>query len=328
MNMLEPCIRKLGVLLGLLCVILSPLLYAAPAQAGWRTYVSRSGTYNNYCDITSPCLSFDVALSHTEDGGQITCLDQGSFGGNGNQVTITQSVTIDCNGVDAWTTGDQSTLTETDLLVINAPGKVVHLRNLDISGVLPEIGLNGIVIQAAAAVNIENCTIKNFAQNGISDRRSSGGQLTISNTVLSNNGASGSGGIDIVPSSGATIQVVINHSEIKGNNFGIGADGRQGGIIRATVRDSVISGNIANGVSAISSGASVAFLLDQTDVTGNAVGLYASGSGAGMAARNTGVFNNTIGLEAVNGGKLLTAGNNNVIGNPTEGAFTGSAGQQ
>lgn len=82
----------------------------------------------------------------------------------------------------------------------------------------------------------------------------------------------------------------------------------------------MVPGNTENGITAIGSGASVVFMVDQTKVTGNLAGLFAGGSNAGMLARHTTVFKNTIGLDAVNGGTLITYGNNSVNGNTTNGA--------
>ncbi len=331
--------KKIALPLAALVVALVIQSYAGPVQAGnyIRTYVIATGNDSNLasgCQPSAPCQSFNTALAATIEGGVVNCLGTSeSDSEDTTPINITQAVTIDCHGAVAAHTSSQVTG-----LVINAPasGAVVTLRGVTIDGLSGYqngslAGTTGVLIQAAAVVNIEDCVIENFAASGIVDQRGSGsGQLFIRNTVVRANGniTAGNGGIDIVPGSGATIQVVIDRSQISANNFGIGADGRQGGTIRATISDSVVSGNRANGISAISSGASVALLLDQAKVTANGVGLYASGSNAAMAARNTSVFNNTTGLEAVSGGKLLTYGNNSVTGNPTEGAFTGTAGLQ
>jgi hypothetical protein len=111
-----------------------------------------------------------------------------------------------------------------------------------------------------------------------------------------------------------------------GNYFGVVADGTQGGTIRDTISDSVVSGNTENGITMSSSGSSVVFIVDQTKVSGNFHGLVAGGTGAAMLARNTSVFNNTAGLYAVSGGTLYSYGNNSVNGN--NGSFTGTVGLQ
>src|SRR5205807_8536137 len=58
-----------------------------------RTWVSGVGDDANPCSRTAPCKTFAGAISKTISGGEIDCLDPGGFG----QVTITKSITIDCD---------------------------------------------------------------------------------------------------------------------------------------------------------------------------------------------------------------------------------------
>jgi hypothetical protein len=51
--------------------------------------------------------------------------------------------------------------------LINAPGKVVTLRGLNVAG--RSCTLNGVLIQDAAAVFIEDCVIESWPQKGILD---------------------------------------------------------------------------------------------------------------------------------------------------------------
>ena len=64
---------------------------AASAQAS-KTWVSGVGDDANPCSRTDPCKTFAGAISKTATGGEIDCLDPGSFGG----VTISVSMTIAC----------------------------------------------------------------------------------------------------------------------------------------------------------------------------------------------------------------------------------------
>jgi len=48
------------------------LLYAAPAQAQTRTWVSGVGDDANPCSRTAPCKTFPGAISKTAAGGEIT----------------------------------------------------------------------------------------------------------------------------------------------------------------------------------------------------------------------------------------------------------------
>jgi polygalacturonase len=181
MNKLAFCIRKLGLLLGVLSVILLPALYAAPAYAiNWHTWVSNNGDDGNDCTVASPCLTFAGAMAQTAAGGEISCLNSGSYITT-TGLTITNSLTIDCNGVLAWANGDVESFTG-DAITINGSGIVVHLRNLSISGLSTTafsntLNHNGVTVTAAALVNIENCFINNFTQSGIN-------VTTAANTIL------------------------------------------------------------------------------------------------------------------------------------------------
>ena len=226
----------------------------------------------------------------------------------------------------------------TGVITVDAPGIVVRLRNLTLNN--QGFGFFGVDAKNMAALYVENCTITNFNTDaggnagpftGIMFEPSADSQLFISNTVISNNGDIRnpiSGGVIIVPASGVTATISVDRSQINGNRFGIVGDGRSGGVIRATISDSVVSGNLLNGVTALATTSSVWFLLDQTKVTGNAYGLAAGGTGAKILARNTSVFNNNTGLFTNNSGELYTYGNNTVNGNMTNGAFTATAGLQ
>src|ERR1041384_633192 len=109
-----------------------PCATSANAQST-RTWVSGIGNDTNPCSRTAPCFTFAGALSKTAAGGEIDCLDAGSFG----TVTINQSITIDCAGVTGGiTNGAGSGVT----VNAGATDKVV-LRNLNIQG---PSGLNGV----------------------------------------------------------------------------------------------------------------------------------------------------------------------------------------
>jgi hypothetical protein len=326
------------------CALLSVLAcaFASPAQAAGAnvfSYVSNTGTDTGNC-ITpaTACGTITYALNNTANYGEIDCVNTGYYNMN-EAITITQSVTIDCGaGVGTTLLGAEGGGSGNGVIIVNGTGIVVRLRNLAINR--EGYGIGGIDALNLAALYVENCVITNINNAegvnygpyvGIKFEPGSNAKLFVTNSIISNNGDSssaGSGGIDIAPASGITAQVVIDHSNINGNFFGVVGDGRSGGVVHATVKDSVISGNAGNGITAVSAGSSVALLLDQTAVTANHIGLFASGSGAAILARNTSIFDNTTGLESVSGGKLLTAGTNTVIGNPTNGAFTGTAALQ
>jgi hypothetical protein len=314
-----------------LCAI-AFVVAANPAQAGnFVSYVSNTGADGNDCSnpTTEACATFAHALTETYHYGEIDCVNAGNYAYSA-ALTITQSVTIDC-------AGGVGSLAAASTITVNGGGIVVRLRNLTVdSNGYPDHAIDA---QNMAALYIENCVITNYnsangvgAELGIKFEPLANAQLFVSNTIISDNGSSStslSGGIYIVPGSNVTAEVSIDHSQINGNYFGIVGDGRQGGIIKATISDSVVSGNTENGITAISSGSSVVFIADQTKITNNAAaGLFAGGSNTGILASSSTISGNAVGLDTADGGALYTYGNNRVNGNTTNGAFTGTVGLQ
>src|SRR4051812_22655843 len=88
------------------------------------------------------------------DGGAITCLQGGFYGAS---LTITKSITIDCLSGGAGNTHS---------VTINAPGKIVRLRNLAVNcyGVISV----AIDIVLAASVHLENVFVTGATSTGIS----------------------------------------------------------------------------------------------------------------------------------------------------------------
>src|SRR5437016_1039318 len=101
------------------------LSLTAPAQAASRTWVSGVGSDGNPCTRTAPCLTFGHAYALTDAGGEINCLDPGSFVGG---LLILKSITISCE------TGTAGILVGSDIgfLVQTAATDTVYLRGLDI----------------------------------------------------------------------------------------------------------------------------------------------------------------------------------------------------
>jgi hypothetical protein len=124
-------IRKLALSLAVLSTLLLPALSTAPARAqpNFHSWVSHAGSNMNSCLMTSPCQTLAFALNQTKDGGEVSCLDSGSF----DPFTVTISVTIDCNGTVA-SPNPYLPVSCVDVITINAPGKVVTLRGLAVTG--------------------------------------------------------------------------------------------------------------------------------------------------------------------------------------------------
>jgi hypothetical protein len=288
--------KRLALSLAVLAAILLPALYTAPAHAqNFHSWVSRIGSDANSCVSASPCASFSGALAQTEDGGEVSCLDSGSFG----QFTVTISVIIDCNGTVATPLGDVFTQC-TNGIQINAPGKVVTLRGLNVTGFNAPgcYDINGIVILAAAAVYIEDCVIENWRQKGILDTRTTGlTKLAIKNTTVRNNMSAG-----IVAAAAPRNSVVLENVHSVGNTYGIAvATGNNVVISRSVMSENSIAGIEAD------PGADV--VVENTKISHNvSYGIFAQGT---VTLANSDIDFNTSSIT----GSTFSFGNNRLVGN-------------
>ncbi|HEX8450484.1 MAG TPA: hypothetical protein VF647_00235 [Longimicrobium sp.] len=190
---------------------------AAPSNASaqaTRTWVSGVGDDVNPCSRTAPCKTFAGAISKTAAGGEIDCLDPGGFGA----ITITKSITIDCNGVIGgvlYSAGSGVTVNGTDI--------VVTLRNIQINGL--GTGTNGVRFFNGKRVILENVFITGNATAGVVVNSMAGsGHLVINNSEIVNGTNDG-----IRVSYGVTS---VNNSTIAGNSiFALIAE--NGGVINA-----------------------------------------------------------------------------------------------
>ncbi len=300
--------RKIALSFALLAMMLLTVLYAAPAHAqNTRSWVSNTGNDSAACSVTAPCLTFTGAYNKTNAGGEINCLTPGDFG----RVSIARSITIDCHEVFA------SALTPgTNGFIIAASGGVVTLRNLNIDGV-GSGSFDGISIQAASTVYIEDVVVTGFL-NGIDDTRSGGGtRLFIKNSTIRNNTGSG-----VLARAAATNAVVLENVHSLGNNYGVAAATGN----NVVVSRSVISGNATAGVEA-DSGAQV--FVDNTEITHNiGYGIEAFGT---VVLANSDIRYNSAAIS----GTPVSYGNNRIFGNPEAspapapiGAVSNNDGQQ
>lgn len=289
-----------------LIVFVAAMIAAVPpayAQAT-RTWVSGIGDDANPCSRTAPCKTFAGAISRTAAGGEIDVLTPGGFG----TVTITKSITIDGNTMfgailASGTTG----------IIVNAAGIQVTLRNLSINGAGAPTGIIGVRILAASKVFIEQSVIFGFQNGtgrGVSDERTTGGTLFMTDTVVRNN--SQSGVVIIQPAPGATPVIASFHNcRFEGNGNG-GLVISQSGI--ATVKDSISTSNVQAGFFADGSGTRVQMNLQSSIAAGNGQGITVM-SGAVVRISQTQIVNNSIGLNPSGGGLVQSYLTNNIEGN-------------
>jgi hypothetical protein len=291
---------------------------AAHAQ-NLSTWVSALGDDGSpSCSRAAPCRNFAVALSKTTSGGEISAIDPGGYG----MLTITKSITI--NGIGTYA-GILNTFFTGIVVSAGAEDRVV-LRNLAIRGAGTSNGV-AIAFMAGRHLTLENVAISGFTLRGIdfsagvSNGSTVGMHLRNVRITKAANNTSSPTGIFIRNSPGpgvaaATLEEVTLSGLTNGLEVGING--------RATVRNSVISGNKRHGILA-------SHLSARIDVEGSQIafneltGVNAAVSGATIRLANNEIYNNTNGIAIGVNGIVSSAGNNRVAGNTSSAPPNGGA---
>jgi hypothetical protein len=284
--------QKISLPFAIAAASLAFALPAAPAHAqAFRTWVSGVGDDANPCSRTAPCKTFAGAISKTALNGEINCLDPGGFG------AVTKSITIDCREIFASIlfAGTNGINIPFNSFAAADVRKTVRLRNLNLNGT--DSGIVGIRITggstiAGGVVIIEDCLIDGVfagAATGISDERTAGGELYVSNTTVRN---AGSLGIAInPPAAGQRIDAAFDNVHVQNTtNHGIfiGNNGR------AVINRSVISGNSSGGIVVSGLAAAAEANVSNSVITSNSVGVANVGGTVTIRLFNNDVaFNNT-----------------------------------
>ena len=289
----------------------------AATQAGaqaTRTFVSGVGDDFNPCSRTAPCKTFSGAINKTAAGGEINCLDPGGFGA----VTITKSITIDCEG-----TMGSALASSTTGVLLNAAGIIVTLRNLNINGGTPALpGVNGIRYLSAARLNVENVRIFNFASasagnaNGISINPTSGGshRVHVSNSVIRNNGTASQGSaIRVAPTGAAAVQLSLENVEMTGNFRGIDvvATGTSAGNT-VTITGGAIFNSTDNAINGATNANALNLMVNDVTFSNNLRGIVLAGAGAQARVGESRITQNGTAV-AVSGGAVVQSYKNNQI---------------
>ena len=284
--------------------LLAALFLTPSAQAvlASRVFMSTTGNDSNNCaNPNTPCLTFAGSLAQVAVGGEVIAEATGGYG----TINVTQSVTV--SGPPGVVIYSGFTVT------VNAPGATVVLRGLTIDGTGVTTG-SGINVIAVSVLHVESCVITGFAGlggpdgNGINFR--SAGQLFVKDTIVRGNGYVG---VWVFPSTGTAL-ASVDHCWLEQNAWGLIPETNA----KATIRDSVASGNTQSGLQAENGGEL------------NAEGCLVASNGGGLAslsssilrAANCTVTDNNIGLTG--SGSLLSRSNNTVEGNTSNGAFSGT----
>ena len=241
---------------------------------GFTCVSAASGNDANSCHCTQPCRSFHRAHDQTLSDGQVTVLDPGDYG----TLTITKSISIvnDSGGAASIMVSGGAVG-----VLVNAPASgYVNLRGLTIQGV-GFGGGTGVGLNTAFSFTMENCVVRNHTNRGIFLAPSVNSQISISNTLVADNG--GRAGIELQAEGSAAVIANFNGVELYNNSgAGLFANGgvSQGGTVSVTVTDSVAANN--TGVGGISGGFSVHTVTAPTTLT--LVRSVATRNGIGLAA--------------------------------------------
>ena len=297
--------NKFRLTVKLLAIATFMFAFSSLAQAqATRTWVSGVGDDANPCSRTAPCKTFAGAISKTAPCGEIDALDPGGFGA----VTITKAITID--GTAAGIAGVLVSGTNGIVISANASTDVITLRGLDINGICS--GLNGIQILSAKGVNVYDCVIYKFTQNGINVAVGADMALAVRNTVIHDNTGDG---IRTATTAG---QVRATLDNVSSTVNGSGVHATQSSRIDAN--NCNFSNNTGNGVFADATGAFATIRVWNSMISMNAGGgVRAGNAGGGVSGAEIGQdqINHNIGAGVIlgTGGVVETFSNNSIRGN-------------
>jgi hypothetical protein len=279
---------------GLSCLLIAIAIGGASETANaqaTRTWVSGVGDDVNPCSRTAPCRTFPGAISKTAAGGEINCLDPGSFGA----VTITKSLTIDCSGNFAGVL-----VSSTNGIIVNAGANdKVTVRNLSFQGL--GTAPNAIRFLAGAQLTVDHVRIEGFTQNGIDVAKTANGELYVDNTHITevNNG------IRLSTTAGFITAGIKNATIVNATTNGI--ESASNGV-RANIEGANIVGAGGNGI-AVSAGTGT-MNVNSSMISSNVTGVNVAASGSTIRISDNAIFNNGTDLAIGAGATLATDGTN------------------
>ena len=280
-----------------------------------KVWVARWGSDTPSCGAaTLPCATLQRAHDNVAPGGEIRLVTAGDYGGSRSpSLLITKAVTIIYEGK-----GEARILGGRDgpAVYINAGGDdVINLQGLVIDG--RGVASNGIEIRKASTVHVKDCIIRNFEDLGggvgIFLMPASNTQLMVSDTIIVNNGSSGtSGGIAIrLLGTSASAKIVLEHVVLDKNVVGLSVDGTSstGKGAHILIRDSIVSGNAVGGILAtsVAKKAPTFIILERSAAVNNVgTGILADGPHTTVLLRDSVTTGNDTALSTVNGGQLMS----------------------
>jgi hypothetical protein len=298
-------------------------LQAMPAQAqSPRTFVSGTGNdASATCSRAAPCRSFAVAITRTDVFGEIVVLDPAGYG----PVRITKSISIINDGVGE--AGIRSAPDGVGIDIVADPKAVITLRGLTVDG--GSLGTFGIVFNTGAVLNIQNCMIRHHRDIGLWFAANASTNLSVSNTLLSNNGG---GGIVVRPSGAGTVKAVFNRVEAYNNGSLVRTEGVKAGIeidgsastgtVDATIADSVSANNTRGFfVDSAFGQARTSVMLLRSVAANNDVGVLVQLPQAIVRSARSTITGNATAWSVTGGGVFQTYGDNYIDGNTVDGGL-------
>jgi len=309
-----------------LAAALVSMLAVAPAQALLsRTCVSAAkgndANAANSCDCSTPCRSFQVAHDNTADQGELTVVDPGGYGA----LMINKSISVMNDGA-----GEASMLVSGGGtgITINASAATgyVNLRGITIQGVSGGTS-TGLRFNSGVSLTVTNCFIRNHTGNGIEFFPNGSSQLSVSGTVVTDNGGHG---IMVQPSAAGLVKAVFSRVESYNNskNGFLVSTNVNNTTIRATAEDSVAGNNGLAGFLASINGGVVDLFVSRSVISNNGgSGLLSSGVTAHIRVGRSTITSNNRGLEAENsfvdsyGDNIIDGNTNANINAPGAGTY-------
>jgi hypothetical protein len=286
----------------ILAAALGLLSLANPAAAQYITYVAANGNDANPCvAVTAPCKTLQRGVNVTPANGTVRVLTPLQ-----SSVFINKSITIE---------GARPTIV--GQITINSATAVVTLRGLALNGVGGYV--NGIRIDSAAAVRIEDVTVERYTGEGIKLGGTTATELFVSNTASHDNLR----GLFV---DAANARVAVENSSFD-NNAGVGlyifaaasanivrtaASGNSGSgfyfFVSANITEATASNNATNGFG-FDNGANAT--LASSVARSNYYGVFVA-AGAAVTITDCVITSNSGAI--TNSGTLYTRQNNTVGG--------------
>lgn len=296
--------------IGIVAAAFFLFLHAQAARAGIESWVSGTGTDTGTCPRTAPCRTFAYAHGQTTAQGAINVLTSGNFG----PLTITKAISIVADGVEAVINTALPSNPNPAAIAINVGATaIVSLRGLtiDMRGTSNE----AISFLSGKALHLQNSVIRKTLL-GIRFVPASGtSELHIADSAFEE----ATNGVFIRTTGSVAITAAFDRVRVENgaqNGIILNSDGLA---ITATLRNSVVAGNGATGVTAGATGSgAVDLAIERTALVNNNDGIDAF-SGATIRLGHSTLTGN---VAAIGANPVFSYGTNRIDGNGTDGALT------